>query len=78
MTMETKETKWVLIDRMNLEKTVDALRIFGSIKIMELTGIYENGKRLSYDQLRTRLHSGYWKSDKYIIKKCEVERNPRY
>lgn len=72
-----KEHKWVLIDKHLLDSDQNAILLFGSVTIMQQYGIFENGQKLSYEQLRTRLHNGYWKSEKCIIKKCELIRSKR-
>ena len=72
------EKHWVLIERLKLDTDLNALHIFGSIQKMVDFGIVVNDKRLSYAALQPRLKKNrYWRTDKYIIKECEIERSRR-
>lgn len=78
--MSRIEKHWVLIDMEKLTKDTGTPEIFGSITEITRQNIKNNGKNLTYDQLRRRLLERkeglrYWKNDRYVIKECIVNRS---
>lgn len=74
-----KSYVYVVVDLERLGKTSDTPKTYGSMKELVSADIQDKGATLTYAALVNRLSRDseihYWKSDRYVIKKCEVLRS---
>jgi hypothetical protein len=70
---------YVVIDLERLGKVTDTPSTYGSLKELVSANIEDKGKILTYSGLWERLSKNsdvhYWRSERYIIKQCEVQRS---
>jgi hypothetical protein len=76
--MKDEETRIIFLDKQNLGAKLDAVKIYGDIKILlDTEKLNYNGKKMEYHQLRYRLQNGYWETENFLIRKTQIIKSTR-
>lgn len=71
-------TRIVFVNKKDLGSKVEAVKIYGDIKILlETEKLKYNGKKMEYHQLRYRLQNGYWETENFLIRKTHIIKSTR-